>query len=276
MKKTVANKPPGLEPAEIDILVHVLALTDALWSAPRIFSNPATCLPQDAWAAVTERRSAFESAGLSFHVGGNTQQRKESERLLGDLESKSLLALFNRSGRRWGVRLTEAGDDIARWFAAEELAYESWPQLAELRRLVAAKCSRGPLVREDDLAKVTYGTKDANGKLFDLEAAFLPLKARGLIDDAADRQGHCYYALTSSGEAAAVGPRPTKPKLPEYQTGYSDTHTELVEEYRTERITWKPGRAGAIHIPLSCGIGPDRSWKDLERAATARRRKPKR
>jgi hypothetical protein len=253
-----------LKQREITILIEVLAKTDVLFSCPRVYSNPARCLPPKAWAGVAERRAAFPTKGVEFLAAGAVNQRKEIERQLGDLQTAGYLDVFTKTGRRSGVKLTDQGDDVARYFAAENLARDSWHLLARMAALVAAGVCRDRLIREDDLAATDYGSADAPRKLLDIEADLLPLAARGLVDDTADAQGRVWYALTDLGVKAADRPSPELATLPAYKVGFCDRHSRLVEQGILDRLEWRPLNASQVVVPVSCGIGPAKSWRELE------------
>jgi len=252
-----------LDAPDISILVEVLALTDALWLPPRVHGPPATCLPPAAWTATAERRSRFFDAGVPYVARGTVSQRKDAERRLGALEAWGLLTVHSVTGRRTGVRLTRHGDDIARWLTASPMLCESWFWLHELAALLAAGACRGLLVREDDLARVDYGSPDTSPALLTLEYDLLALKAAGLLDDTADQQGRVWYSLTGRGRAALAGSPPLPTDLPPYDGRWCDHHTERVEALAAERLTWRPAVPSGVVVPQSCGVAPARSWHDV-------------
>ena len=251
---------------EISILIDVLARTDALFGIPRTY-NPSSCLPPHCWAAVAERRAAFVAEGIHVVTSGNAQSRKEAERLFGELQTRGLLVVFSKSGRRIGVRLTVGGDNIARHFACQPLLHESWPWLAEIAGLVAAGVSWHQSVRETDIAGCEYGDAEISGILSNLEMSLLPLAAAGLVRDNCDRRGRVWYALTSAGESAATQPAPETPELPPYSDKFWSKHSTLEKRYLAERLTWEPSRPNSIFIPMSCGIGPTKTWRDIAETA---------
>ena len=262
---------------EIALLTRVLGRTDALFSAPRVYTNPCTCLPNPAWAATVERRADFPSRGIEFKTPGTAAEAKASERRLGGLQAAGYITIDIRGGRRAGVRLTQQGDTVARYFAAETMLREAWPVLERIGELIRARVCLKCLVREDDLAAVDYGSDGISRKLSDLEMDLLPLKAAGLVDDTADSEGRVWYNLTPAGVRALSGERPTEPDdLPPYESGWCDEHTELHEHYLAERLTWKPQRPGHVIIPVPCGVGPERTWKSLVRRKAEEKEAPRR
>jgi hypothetical protein len=178
-----------------------------------------------------------------------------------------LVTIATKSGRRFGVKLTPHGDDVARWFAAEPLLHECWPTLLRIADPIAAGVCRGCIVREDDLAQTEYSEPDVSAKLTDLELHLLPLKAAGLVDDTADREGRVWYSLTTSGRAALRGPAPAMPAdLPPYVSDWCDLHTETVDEALRGRMSWTPETRTLVIVPVSCGVSPAKSWREHEAA----------
>jgi hypothetical protein len=248
---------------DLQILTDVLARADALWSHPR-------CLSRNAWAALAEQRAAFDADGIYLRVSGAADKRKSAERRLSDLEAAGVLTIAARAGRRVGVKLTRRGDDVARWFAAAPMLYQSWPLLQRMAALVAAGVSMGPLVAETDLAAVDYdgGEGPASAALNLLELDLLAPKAAGLVEDHADAHGRVYLGLTPAGRRAVAGKPMAKPKgLPEYRTGWSDRHDALYRRYLAEREEATPKNINLVIVPLSCAMGPAKSWRDIEQVA---------
>ena len=233
--------PTALNDSDFLLLIDVLARTDALFSPPRAFTGPPTHLPGDAWSAVEERRAAFESRGVDFIAGGAVADQKRAERQLAALQSKQLLAIAVRGGRRAGVKLTDAGDDLARFHTALKLRHQAWPVLKRMAMLIKCGVCYGALVREDDLARTDYGSADITDKLIDLEDNLYPLKAAGLVNDACDAKAHVWYRLTETGQWAVKVAPPKKPRgLGEYR--------KLSDEFRTHarEIHGGPGRLAAV------------------------------
>jgi hypothetical protein len=251
------------------VLIEILAATDAIWSPPRVFSNPAGHLPNPAWAALIERRQLFAAAGVDLVYSGTSSERNLASRRLAQLQSAGLVEVATHSGRRVAAKLTRRGDDIARWLAAEPLVCESWRWLRLLAALVEAGVSIGPQVREDDLARTDYGSADASRKLLDVETDLLPLKVAGLVADNSDANCRVWYSLTAAGELAATRRAPAMPRdLPAYRSadGWCARHSELFEAQVDERTTWRPEKTNLVVVPMSCGVGSERTWRQLDKS----------
>ena len=253
-----------LDDAKIAFLDDLLARTDALFLPPRVWANPATCLPNAAWAALEEGRHGFFRTGLSVPFSGDSAARKTGERLVESLEADRLVQIYRRNGRRAGLRLTRHGDDVARWFGATNQLIDSWVWLLRLESLIAgAVChAGGRLVREDDLAAVDYGTNEAVQALRNLENNLLPLAAAGLVDDTCDMKGHVWYLLTKRGVAAIAKGCPMPLAMPEFRPGYGVMHCELLERFLAERLTAQ-GSPGHVVVPWPARFSPTRSWHDV-------------
>jgi len=250
---------------EIAILTDLLARTDALFTPPRVYGDETACLPfATVWPAVVERREVFFTQGIDVPFAGSAAARKESERLVGRLASMRLVTIGSKSGRRVGLRLTRRGDDVTRWLAAVPMLYEAWPLLERVHTI--AEATGYHLVRETDIADTDYDQPDVSAKLSNLLDMLLPAKAAGLVDDHADMNGRCWYGLTLSGRKWLDGPAPSPPNyLPEYPgPQWCDLHTRLLRRYEAERLGWQPKHQGHIVIPLSAGLGPSTTWRDLE------------
>jgi hypothetical protein len=266
---------------DLAILTQVLARTDALFSPMRAWL-PMRLLPNPAAVAIMEQRNAFAADGVPYVATGSAQMRKAAERQLGVLQSWGLLRLGGRSGRRSGVRLTDKGDDFARWFCCVPMYFEAFERC--LLRMKALQdhgvCTIGPgyaigvqerdVVFENDLCGGAYGTKWGPKAIVELESHTSPLFTRGLIaEHVKGGKGWVGWAMTDAGRAAAAGEPPEhEPDFGRWEEArfrqFSDDYFDLVKQLTDDRQGWKPKQANDVFIPGPEGAGwPDKNWKTL-------------
>lgn len=246
------------------ILADILARINATWLPPRKYNTGDAALDNRTIVAILERRRAAKARGVPYVARGSSQQAKATERRLNAMQAAGFLVIRSR-GRVREVRLTDRGDDWARFVTAEPMVSEAWPWLSQIEALQAAGISAGPIVRETDLARVAYGSPERR-RLIDLEYVLLPLKAAGLVDDATDVAGRVFYSLTPHGRRAVAGPpRRPAPDLPPYPgSTWCDLHDELLRQYEAERLDWRPDSTGEVYIPLPVSGPPYATWRDVK------------
>jgi hypothetical protein len=248
---------------KIKLLIELLAATDCVFAIPRTY-KPIRLLAKKQMTAILERRDGFALSGMNELGGGSASARKATERAINGLKSDGLVMVFSRAGRRVGCRLSERGDDLARWFAAMEMYYEAWPLLRRLEVLTSHGVCMGEMVSELDLALIDDKTPDYWEVHIEMQDRLAVLKMRGLVDEALNGYANCFFSLTAAGRKTLQKPAPQPPEdLPKYKS-FCDEYEEHFKRNLAERENWQPIHKNEVYIPLSCGVGPDKSWHELD------------
>jgi DNA-binding PadR family transcriptional regulator len=185
---------------EYAILAGILAETDAIWLPIRSWGDRTS-------ANVGIARAAYPARGVAWASGMcSSREGMAALRDLAALEANGLLVVVRDKGRAVSVRLTDAGDELAR-------ALVGIPTLAAgvlTVRELARHCDREPRtmdrlwVPETTLADHPWGAGDS-GPFRIVEQMALPALVRGWVVSNSDMAGRAYYRLTPAGWALADG-----------------------------------------------------------------------
>lgn len=200
--------------AEMEILVKLLAATDATWVPIRRF------LPHRA-SSTWQARQRFLSAGVPHaHAGSDDAGHKTSERQLKSLASDGLVVVRGQT-RALSAKLTDEGEALARSTVGIHSLWDAWNavgRVAELTRPPQPNRPRRarPLltdtwISEERLTGEKWGSDGSERAFLILESRLLPGLIRGWVESNADIHGRVYYKLTAAGRQALSRKAPADP-----------------------------------------------------------------
>jgi len=230
-----------------ELLVALLARTDALWSPLRLNSHNLRLA-----AAVEERRAAYCRAGLPISGGGSDSQRKAASRELAVARAAGYVETRGRT--RLSARLTPAANDVLRTLTAGYRVDQVRPLLELVQVLTDAGQHNACAVSEAAL----IDSRVTPAEIGRLELLAAPLLAEGLLRTASDLEGRIGYSITADGRRALAAHWPQPPEnLPEHcSPEAADAYDELLAAALAERETWQP-ETSLVVIPLGAGSWPE-------------------
>lgn len=189
--------------ARTRILVTILAETDAVWLPNRKSRRPR---PANVYIA----RRDYAAAGVPWGSNEPSEAgRKAAQRELEALADAELVRVSRpKRMRALGVKLTDAGDVLARGLCGLPGVYSAWVAMQEL-----ATHSRRPpeTMRDVWVPEIALAGRNMDAaELAAIENMILPALVRGRVVSAADIAGRVSYALTPAGWRfldGAAGPR---------------------------------------------------------------------
>jgi len=237
-----------------EILLDVLALTDAVWLPMRTWAQPA---PANVYFA----RRDFARTGVPWRSGASGEaERKEAQRLLERMAARGLVLLFRPRGfKTLGARLTEEGERDARALCGLPGVDDAARRLAEIVRLTDEM--RRPWISEPALAGVAWGSPGAGKVLARLEDELLPALVRGWVESGADLHRRVYYRATPAGREAAGGAEASEgeqapPARRSYGCEAYGLYLERLDAAQARLGTAKPLDSREIgFLPLSASMG---------------------
>jgi hypothetical protein len=246
------------------ILLRILATVDATFAPFRAeargpISNRMVDITSCS-AAMQRQRAYLEGGGVPYFSSGTSAQRKETERLLGELESSGMLRLHGRSGRREGVSLTDFGDSVARWLAAMPMLCTAWETFEFLQALHEGSGCKGLIPEHWFIGQAPDDDPHLVAKVTEIEQRFAPFLCRGLVRGSSDNSGRAAYVITTEGREALAAGKPAMPApLPTYVTGNSGKHDRLYAQALRERDSWEPEKTNWLWIPHIAAVDA-KSW----------------
>lgn len=237
-----------------DLLIEILAATDALWTPFRSFQYP---LP----TVYYEGRKAFEAGGVTLPAGDGATARKRHQLALEAAAGKGLVRVSRRRGRHPAVKLSDRGEARARALCALPDFGEAFEAMQALADAPAA-LERGTLwASELALAGISAADtqdKDKRQALVRLEEKLLPALARRLVEAGSTSVGWVYYSLTASGRAALeadtiapeIEPADVEPDA-DGARQYYEAFAQALEDIRGREPN-VPGELG--YMPLPCSM----------------------
>ncbi len=236
---------------ETQTLATLLGQTDAIWQPQRRWNGGRDLLAGNIWQA----KRLYPARGVPWHSGRpDAAGRKAAERRRAKMQETGLLTTAKVAGRVAFVRLTERGEILARRLV-------DVPNLDEARGwLVELAAWGGLLVNECVVAtgrrNANYGRPDQGRRLWQLQAAMLPVLCRGFAVARSDCDGRVYYMATDTGRAWLCGPVPELPSdLPPADPDAADAYHTAIEETLHRLSVAEPagGEIGDLPIPVSGG-----------------------
>jgi DNA-binding MarR family transcriptional regulator len=232
-------------------LIAILAVEDAIWVPVRDFKLPQ---PTNAYFG----RKDFALGVVPPFAGGSEGDRKTNERMLARLEDAGLVAVHRPKGRAATVRLTDAGEALAR-------AVVGLPSLAdavELVRILADDPGHGPpehWVPETAPACRAYGGTDTS-EYVKVEEQLLPALRRGWVESNANRHGQIFYRVVAESRAAIQANPPAAPDVghdEDHRRAYYAAIREALDRLKAAEPRWA-GELGFLPLPVSMGyyLGP--------------------
>lgn len=226
-----------MPPPEIELLVQILAQTDALFTPYR--------QPRDAaWAHIWLARWQYAKTGIAWRAGGNQTARKSVQRLLQRLRSAGLVQTFTAGGRTYGVRLTMQGQHVARSLADLYGLSDALRTLIRLHVLRDAPESSVPESSIDHvdsrpwLPEVSFTSPAGLGwgdghsaELAEVMFQFAMPQSLGWAEYNSDVDGHVRFRLTPDGLAIVQ----LKTKAPTTPPDLPEPVEELANLYDVER-----------------------------------------
>jgi hypothetical protein len=251
--------------AGLEILVRVLATTDPVWFAPRNYGGHE---PANLFAA---RQSA--PGGIAPPVppdaGSDAASKMSRSRTMAGLESAGLIVAVRGKGRVTHVRLTDAGEDLARAVAGR-------PSLADAVTLSRSILESVPhhlheltgekLYAESDIVGIPWGGGPTASRAYaNLESDLVPALRRGWLVAHSDGSGRAFYSFTADGLTAIAKPVPKKPKATKGKKAVPELVALYVTTLRAEAVrleTAVPSTGTEMgELPLSESHG-ERYWPD--------------
>jgi hypothetical protein len=239
------------------LLVRLLAKSDSVWAPQRLIDWQARMMQ----TVLYEHRRDF-ATGFSFaSKAGRATDRKAFAELLAEFVSAGLIERFGGE-RKVRVRLSEAGDDMARAIVGLPGRDAAYRIVCELAKRPARQ--EGGCALEIELAGLAdYGgapmdqaTIDA---LEDAELRATPGLWRGWLSTVADLAGRVWYCCTTAGLKIAAGPPVKRPaKLPKPVDGAFDLYGKEFGAARKALRAMKPDDPREIGVmPCSASTPTD-------------------
>jgi len=238
-----------------ELLIALLARTDALWAPLRLNSHS-----RGVAAAVEERRVAFRRAGLPIAGGGSDAARKSYSRELAAARAAGYVETRGRT--RLSARLTPAADDVLRTLTGGYRIDQVRPLLELVQLLADAGQHNAGAVPETNLIGKEY-SRVTSAEIGRLEQKAAPLLARNLLRSHSDGEGRIGYSIIADGRRVLAARWPQPPEnLPAYSPEAGDLYDELLAVALAERDAWQPESSTLVVVPLSAGNWPA-SLEDL-------------
>lgn len=201
-----------------EILVRILAQTDALWLPCRTWSG-------DLPAVLGERRADYRRHGIAWHSGSaGSTEKKDVQRIRDRLVAEGHLVQFRRrESRTTSVRLTSDADYRIRHLVGLPGRGEAMALMAKIRRYLRDH----PEAEACPEIRLTCGRgwgDDCLDYLLDVESRLLPALVRGRVESETSTQGHCHYRLTGKGP---LPPEPTA--TPSYDSAMAELYLDVFE-----------------------------------------------
>lgn len=198
-----------------DILVTILAATDAVFIPDR---DP---LHRNRRRVLYERTRDYPARGVPWESERALPEldeagRKRAQRALEGLVARGLVVACRAGGKTAGVRLTDAGEALARARCGLPDFDAARVEAERLRRFTSHESACGFLRKvwtpETVPAGVEWGDNDRRNELVQLEERLLPALVRGFVVSNCSIQGHCWYSIHPNPAVAVLPPVP--PGLP--------------------------------------------------------------
>lgn len=234
-----------------EILIRLLALTDAVWLPCRQWNGSAQ---SNRYLA----RCDYARTGVPWGSGRSTAAGwKAAERALSELGSKGLLSVSRpRGAKALYAKLTEAGEVRAREMTGLPGLCAAWWAVLELskhaKRPGDARLLTDVWVTEIALGEVQYGEPTCRAELMLAENMLLPALIRQHVESNSDVQGHVCYRLTPAGWAWLDAGEPAADDdraEPDARELY-DEHIKA-EIHRLDTIAANKREIGMIPLPVS-------------------------
>lgn len=214
-------------------------------------------------------RKDYPEVGIPWHGGGGSvNDRKGAELRLSKLAEAGFVTLNRSKGRTAKVKLTTAGEVVARMMAGLPLPEASFTAMGE----IAKRAKREPELLLDywineRLIEPTDETGTINGKPADkpgetrwllfLEEMMLPSLIAGRVRVGVTSKGQAHYALTPAGWAAMdagykAEKKPGVKFSEEFRSTYYESFKAAVSRMKDAQVA-SLGEIGPL--PLSCSMG---------------------
>jgi DNA-binding MarR family transcriptional regulator len=182
------------------ILVRIYAKTCAIWSPVRSWG-------EEIGRNLYFERSRFRTLGLRFISPGSASERKNSELRLQSLERDGLLQITREKERKIFVRLSEAGEAVARSLTAQPSVADS---LAVIKGFIGHSAAIDGWVQERVFLGFAKGKDpsetDWRLAVLELLEKLWPSLMREYLESGTTWDGAVFYRLTRNGSNAIKQP----------------------------------------------------------------------